>query len=127
MEVLLIAPDLFVLLSRLVVDGRVPLQAKAKIAAGIAYFISPLDMVPDFLGPAGYLDDVVVAAWILHTLVSELNQLDPAILEEHWEGGESVLQRIAEIVDRAEEVLGQGLSFVVRRLRAGRGPVRSGR
>jgi uncharacterized membrane protein YkvA (DUF1232 family) len=121
MEYLLLAPDLFVLLSRLALDGRVPVGPKAKIAAGIAYFVSPLDMVPDFLGPPGFLDDVVVAAWILHTVVSELNQLDPSILEDHWEGEEDVLQQVSDIVERAEDVLGQGLRFVVKRLRSGRG------
>jgi uncharacterized membrane protein YkvA (DUF1232 family) len=111
-----------VLLSRLALDGRVPVRTKAKVAAGIAYFVSPLDMVPDFLGPPGFLDDVVVAAWILHTVVGELNRLDPSILEDHWEGEEDVLQQVTDIVDRAEDVLGRGLRFVVRRLRSGKGP-----
>lgn len=127
LEYLLAAPDLFVLLSRLVVDGRVPIQTKAKIAAGLAYFLTPLDMIPDFLGPPGFLDDVVVAAWILNTAVVQLNQLDPSILEEHWEGEQDVLERVTWIVDRAEEVLGSGLSFVIRRLRSGRGPVQGKR
>jgi uncharacterized membrane protein YkvA (DUF1232 family) len=124
LEYLLAAPDLFVLLSRLAVDNRVPMRTKAKIAAGLAYFITPLDMIPDFLGPPGFLDDVVVAAWILNTAVVQLNQLDPSILEEHWEGEQDVLERVTWIVDRAEDVLGSGLSFVIRRLRSGRGPVR---
>jgi uncharacterized membrane protein YkvA (DUF1232 family) len=117
MEYLLVAPDLFVLLSRLALDERVPLWAKAKVAAGIAYFVTPLDMVPDFLGPPGYLDDVIVAAWILQSIVVELNQLDPAILEEHWEGQRDILEQITHIIDRAEDVLGRGLHFVMRRLR----------
>jgi uncharacterized membrane protein YkvA (DUF1232 family) len=118
---LLVAPDLFVLLSRLALDERVPLGAKAKVAAGIAYFVTPLDMIPDFLGPPGFLDDVVVAAWILQSIVSELNQLDPAILEEHWEGQRDVLEQITTIIERAEDVLGRGLRFVMRRLRSGKG------
>ena len=121
LEYLLAAPDLFVLLSRLTLDDRVPLRAKAKVAAGIAYFVTPLDMVPDFLGPPGYLDDVVVAAWILQSIVVELNQLDPVILKEHWEGQRDVLEQITRIIDRAEDVLGRGLRFVVRRLRSGKG------
>jgi uncharacterized membrane protein YkvA (DUF1232 family) len=121
MEYLLAAPDLFVLLSRLALDGRVPVGTKAKVVAGIAYFVSPLDMVPDFLGPPGFLDDVVVAAWILHTVVGELNRLDPSILEDHWEGEMDVLQQVTDIVERAEDVLGRGLRFVVHRLRSGRG------
>jgi uncharacterized membrane protein YkvA (DUF1232 family) len=121
LDYLLAAPDLFVLLSRLALDDRVPLRAKAKVAAGIAYFVTPLDMVPDFLGPPGYLDDVVVAAWILQSIVAELNQLDPAILEEHWEGERNVLEQITSIIDRAEDVLGRGMRFVLRRLRSGKG------
>mgnify|MGYP006301902845 CR=1 len=121
LEYLLAAPDLFVLLSRLTVDKRVPTQTKAKVAAGLAYFLTPLDMIPDFLGPPGFLDDVVVAAWILNTVVVQLNALDPAIIEEHWEGEEDVLKQVTWIVERAEEVLGKGLSFVIRRLRSGRG------
>jgi uncharacterized membrane protein YkvA (DUF1232 family) len=127
LEYLLAAPDLFVLLSRLTLDNRVPARTKAKIAAGLAYFLTPLDMIPDFLGPPGFLDDVVVAAWILNTVVVQLNQLDPSILEEHWEGEQDILDRVTWIVDRAEEVLGSGLSFVIRRLRSGRGPVRGKR
>lgn len=121
LEYLLAAPDLFILLSRLALDDRVPLRAKAKVAAGIAYFVTPLDMIPDFLGPPGFLDDVVVAAWILQSIVAELNELDPAILEEHWEGERDVLQRVTDIIDRAEDVLGRGLRFVIRRLRSGKG------
>lgn len=124
LEYLLAAPDLFVLLSRLAMDDRVPAQTKAKVAAGIAYFLTPLDIIPDFLGPPGFLDDVVVAAWILNAVVVQLNQLDPSILEEHWEGEQDVLVQVTQIVDRAEEVLGSGLKFVVRRLRSGRGPGR---
>jgi uncharacterized membrane protein YkvA (DUF1232 family) len=121
MEYLLAAPDLFVLLSRLALDRRVPLAAKAKVAAGIAYFVTPLDMIPDFLGPPGFLDDVVVAAWILQNVVAELNQIDPAILQDHWEGEADVLERIRSIIDQAEDVLGRGLRFVIRRLRSGKG------
>ena len=126
LEYLLAAPDLFVLLSRLALDDRVPLGAKAKVAAGIAYFISPIDMIPDFLGPPGFLDDVIVAAWILQSIVAEINRLDPAILEEHWEGQTDVLERVTSIIDRAEDVLGRGMRFVIRRLRSGKGVPRGG-
>lgn len=120
LEYLLVAPDLFILFTRLALDSRVPDRVKAKVVAGIAYFVSPLDMIPDFLGPPGLLDDVVVAAWIIRTIFAELNRLDPSILEDHWEGEKDVLQRVTVIVDRADAVLGKGLRFVTRRLRSGR-------
>ena len=128
LEYLLAAPDLFVLLSRLALDNRVPARTRAKVATGVVYLLSPVDLVPDFLGPVGFLDDVVVAAWIIYTICEELNALDPSILEEHWEGEEDVLQRVTDIVARAEDVLGQGLRFVIYRLRGlARGGLKGGR
>jgi len=120
LEALLAAPDLFVLLSRLALDNRVSARTKARVAAGILYFLSPLDLVPDFLGPVGFLDDVVLAAWILYTICAELDALEPSILAEHWEGEGDALQRVTDIVARAEDVLGKGLRFMVCGLR-GRG------
>ena len=57
-DLLLLLPDLVVLLARLLRDGRVPLGAKLTAAAGIAYVISPVDLMPEVLfGPLGILDD----------------------------------------------------------------------
>jgi uncharacterized membrane protein YkvA (DUF1232 family) len=116
-EYLLAAPDLFILLSRLAMDTRVPAKAKAKIVGGILvggilYFLSPVDLIPDFIGPLGFLDDVAVAAWIVHSLAAELNALDPSIITEHWEGEENVLQRVQEITSKTEEVLGKSFRLV---------------
>ena len=111
-EYLLAAPDLFILLSRLAMDTRVPAKAKAKIVGGILYFLSPVDLIPDFIGPLGFLDDVAVAAWIVHSLAAELNALDPSIITEHWAGEENVLQRVQEITSKTEEVLGKSFRLV---------------
>ena len=111
-EYLLAAPDLFMLLSRLAMDTRVPAKAKAKIVGGTLYFLSPVDLIPDFIGPMGFLDDVAVAAWIVHSLAAELNALDPSIITEHWEGEENVLQRVQEITSKTEEVLGKSFRLV---------------
>ncbi len=50
-------------------DEDTPLWAKAVIVTALAYFISPLDAVPDFL-PTGYGDDMT----ILLTALSSVNQ-----------------------------------------------------
>ncbi len=46
---------------------EVPWRAIAVIAAAAAYVVSPIDLVPDFLVPIGFLDDVLVVAlaWTL--------------------------------------------------------------
>ncbi len=118
LEYLLAAPDLFVLLSRLSLDERVPLRTKAKVAAGVVYFVTPLDVIPDFLGPPGYIDDVVVAAWIISAVARQLNELDPTILQDHWEGEVDVLEQVTRIVDTADWALGHALRFVLRRIRS---------
>jgi len=41
---------------------RVPWKAIAALAAASAYVVSPVDLVPDFLVPVGWTDDVVVVA-----------------------------------------------------------------
>ena len=40
---------------------KAPLKHKISILATLAYFIMPLDAVPDFIGALGYVDDVAVA------------------------------------------------------------------
>lgn len=40
--------------------------------AAILYFLSPLDLVPDFLGPLGLTDDAVILAFFLRTLREEI-------------------------------------------------------
>jgi uncharacterized membrane protein YkvA (DUF1232 family) len=41
---------------------KVPWRAVAALAAAVVYVVSPLDLVPDFLVPAGWTDDLVVVA-----------------------------------------------------------------
>jgi uncharacterized membrane protein YkvA (DUF1232 family) len=51
---------------------NVPWKAIAMIAAAILYFLSPLDLIPDFLGPIGFTDDAVVLAFVFKSLRDEL-------------------------------------------------------
>lgn len=48
-------------------------KALLSVVAGLAYFLSPLDLIPDFLLGVGLLDDVAVLAWIMRTWRSELD------------------------------------------------------
>ncbi len=106
-HLLLVAPDLFHLLCRLALDKRVPAAEKAKLAAAIAYFVSPLDIVPEvFLGPIAFLDDIAVAAFALNSVI---NAGQGQIAKELWAGDGDVLVLIQQIVTTADEMLGQGV------------------
>jgi uncharacterized membrane protein YkvA (DUF1232 family) len=41
-------------------DPRVPWYAKALAAATVAYALSPIDLIPDFVPVLGYLDDLIL-------------------------------------------------------------------
>ena len=41
-------------------DPRVPWYAKAAAAALVAYTLSPIDLIPDFIPLLGYLDELVI-------------------------------------------------------------------
>ena len=41
-------------------DARTPWAAKLVIAIVVAYALSPIDLIPDFISVLGYLDDLVL-------------------------------------------------------------------
>ncbi len=99
------APDLFYLLWKLSTDPAVPKAERTKVVAAVAYFISPIDLIPEaILGPFGFADDIVLAAFVLNGLV---NKTDPAVVRKHWLGDEEVLGVIQNILDVADRMVGQ--------------------
>lgn len=99
------APDLFYLLWKLSGDPAVPKSERVKLLAAIAYFISPLDLIPEaLLGPFGFADDIVLAAIVLNGL---MNKTDPEIVKQYWMGDEEVLHVIQSILAVADKMVGQ--------------------
>ncbi len=41
-------------------DPRTPLAAKLILVAMVAYTLSPIDLIPDFIPIIGYLDDLII-------------------------------------------------------------------
>lgn len=112
-EYLLAAPDLFHLLYKLSVDKDIPSNKKVKLFAGIAYFISPIDLFPEALfGPIGYLDDISVAAYVLNDIV---NEIDPQIVRKHWAGEQDILDLVKTILANADKMIGSKLWKKIRK------------
>jgi uncharacterized membrane protein YkvA (DUF1232 family) len=60
-------------------DPRVPRSAKWLAAAAVAYAVSPIDLIPDFIPVIGHLDDLIIVpalAWLA------LKQINPELLVE---------------------------------------------
>ena len=76
-------PDCVVLFRRLLADPRLPRRRKVVLVLLLAYLLTPIDLVPDFVPVAGYLDDAVIAAFALRHV---LRGAPAGLLEEHWPG-----------------------------------------
>jgi uncharacterized membrane protein YkvA (DUF1232 family) len=76
-------PDCILLCSRLLRDPRVPRWKKALLLALAGYLALPFDLVPDFIPIAGQLDDFLVVALVLRTL---LRSGGDSVVREHWPG-----------------------------------------
>ncbi len=103
-DYILLAPDLFHLLVKLMMDKEVPTSKKVKLGAAIAYFVSPIDLMPEgLIGPLGFLDDIALAAFVLNDIVNETN---PQIILKHWAGDSDILYTIKNILANAKQMLG---------------------
>ncbi|MEO1038348.1 MAG: YkvA family protein [Pseudomonadota bacterium] len=59
-----------------VLDRKTPLQVRAALAFALIYFLWMFDIIPDFIGIAGFADDGTVLATVIA-------QVGGAITEEH--------------------------------------------
>lgn len=72
-------------------DKDTPLFAKILAAITVAYALSPIDLIPDFIPVLGYLDDVIllplmitVTIWLIPDNVWEKNR---RLAEGMWQDG----------------------------------------
>jgi len=57
---------------------EVPWKVMAAITGAVIYFVSPIDVIPDFIAAVGYLDDAIVIKLALELARDDLNKYS------HW-------------------------------------------
>ncbi len=67
-------------------DPRVPLYAKIFVAIVVAYALSPIDLIPDFIPVLGYIDDLII---IPAGIYLSLKMIPCEVLEECREKAQS--------------------------------------
>jgi uncharacterized membrane protein YkvA (DUF1232 family) len=87
-ELATLVPNLIVLFRGLLGDGRVPRGSKLWLGFAVVWFLSPVDLVPEFVPVAGPLDDAIVAALVLRHV---LHRAGRTVIEEHWRGDRRTL------------------------------------
>jgi uncharacterized membrane protein YkvA (DUF1232 family) len=116
---LLLVPDVFILLARLALDKHVPASTRAMIGGALAYFVLPVDLLPEaILGGAGFMEDLVLAAAVLSQAFG--GDLEP-YARKHWSGSEDLRVVIRDISETAQSLLGQNLYDRLRKLMGRRG------
>lgn len=85
-------PNLVRLIARLVGDPMLPRAAKIALAAAVVYLASPLDLIPDFVPIAGYLDDLLLISVVVDGV---LNWVDRSLILRYWPGSPDSLERVA--------------------------------
>lgn len=58
---------------------KIPWKSLLLITSGIVYFVSPLDLIPDFIPVFGFLDDITVLLWIFNAVKGDIEDF------EEWE------------------------------------------
>jgi uncharacterized membrane protein YkvA (DUF1232 family) len=71
-------------------DPRTPLTVKALCLGSLAYALSPVDLIPDFIPIIGYLDDAIVLRALMWLA---LRMLPPAVLQENSDRTQAWLDR----------------------------------
>jgi len=67
-------------------DRTTPIQVKAALLGALAYFVLPIDLIPDILPVLGYADDAAVLATALRLVASHIRP-------EHREAARQALAR----------------------------------
>ncbi|WP_062211968.1 YkvA family protein [Demequina oxidasica] len=90
-------PDLIRLLRRLAADDTLPRGVRVRLWLLLAYLVSPIDLVPDFIPVIGYADDAIVVALVLRSTV---RRAGAAAVTRHWPGtpeGLATLQHLTRM------------------------------
>jgi len=104
-DTLWVLPDLFHLGVKLFFDGDVPAARKGALIAAIMYVVSPIDLIPDIIPVAGWVDDLVIMAMGLSSFLDTEDEGIAAAVKRHWAGDESALKTVRHVLDIADSAV----------------------
>jgi uncharacterized membrane protein YkvA (DUF1232 family) len=94
-EALRIVPDLLQLVRSLIADREAPLGVRLALIFLLAWLVSPIDLIPEFVPVIGPLDDVVVAVLVLRYVRRRLGEDE---LRRRWPGTDAGYALLASIL-----------------------------
>lgn len=97
-EILALIPDVLRLLRSLVGDRSVPLDVRIVLVGLVAWILSPIDLIPEFIPVLGPLDDVVVAVVAMRYVRRRMGVAD---LERRWSGSPDGFVLLTRVIGSA--------------------------
>jgi uncharacterized membrane protein YkvA (DUF1232 family) len=94
-EVLRVIPDVLRLLRTLVGDADVPIDARIVLVGLIAWILSPIDLIPEFIPGLGPLDDIVVAIVAMRYV---RRRIGTAGIRSRWAGTDDGLRLLLRVI-----------------------------
>src|SRR6188472_4201556 len=82
-EIVALVPDVLRLLRSLIGDNSVPADVRLVLVGLVAWILSPIDLIPEFIPVLGPLDDVLVAVVAMRYV---RRRVGVAELERRWPG-----------------------------------------
>ena len=90
-----VVPDVVRLARSILSDPAVPLRVRLALVGLVAWLVSPIDLVPEFIPIVGPIDDVVVAVLVLRYVRRRLGDDD---LRRRWSGSPEGLEALLSIL-----------------------------
>ena len=116
-ELLAVLPDMFHLAIKCVFDKSIPIENKGALVLAVGYVVSPIDLMPDFIPIAGWLDDLIVLTMGLNKFLELDKSVVRTAVEKHWAGDGDALDTVKHVLsvgDSAIEFLPKKFMSVVR-------------
>jgi uncharacterized membrane protein YkvA (DUF1232 family) len=88
-------PDLLRLLRSLIADPTVPLDVRIVLVGLLAWIVSPIDLIPEFIPGLGPIDDIVVAVAALRFVRRRVGLSE---MRARWKGSAEGFAVIARVV-----------------------------
>jgi len=90
-----IVPDVLRLVRDLIADRSTPRVVRVALVGLLAWLISPIDLIPEFVPVLGPLDDVIVAVLVLRYV---RRRLGSAELRRQWRGSEAGFALLGRLI-----------------------------
>jgi uncharacterized membrane protein YkvA (DUF1232 family) len=94
-ELLGLIPDILRLLRSLIADRTAPLDVRLVLVGLVAWILSPIDLIPEFIPVLGPMDDVVVAVVAMRYVRRRVGTDD---LKRRWRGSDAGFATLLTVI-----------------------------